>query len=533
MAKCLRENKISLSILLGLSMFHYALLAFVPIFVGYVIDTAIVTPGSESALIRYAFYGSAVVLILITMTIVTARQQAKYIHSVRVSLEKNISNAVLDNDMESSKVINLYNNEIDLIIEKYFLNIPNVLAVFIPFIIGLIYFISTSLMALGIMVGCLIIAMFVNQLILSPFAKYSKTLQEKNTDMNRIVTGYLKAIRSINIFSGKELAVSRLIKTISSKMRSEEKVNSFGLFIESINTFFSIIMQVIPLAVLCVMIFAGRITVGQALAIILLFEKIVAPIERIGAIRSDFSESKLIRLEMEQIVKKTGHVAEKTINLKNHNIVFYNVSVKFDRQYILRNVNFVFEENKKYLLMGSNGSGKSTIFKLLTKQITNYEGEIFIGNTNIKKIPEEQLFEILGIVTQSTEVIYDSVFNNIAFDNTTPSSVKKALSIVGFDRKVRLDDIIENDNFSGGEMQKIAIARAFCSSTSILLLDEITSSLHNEHAEHIENQIAALTDRLIIYISHRTSLNMQKKFDTTLTIENNTLAEIVDINESE
>jgi len=526
MKKYILKNKFNLFIIFILSGIYYGLIAFLPIFVGRIIDNVMlaVRSGNSIAFSDYILFGAIIATSLLVINIWMALQKAKYTHDVRVLLENDVSKVVFDKNIESAKVTNLYNSEIDLLIEKFFLNIPNILAVAIPFLIGISYFALVSLTTLLIMIGCLLAVLVINQLILIPFAKYTKAFQVENTNMNRLVVGYLNGIKSINIFSGMKMAISRLLEIIDIKRRSEEKVNKYKLLIESINTLFSILMQLIPITILSIMIYRGAITVGEALAIILLFERIVAPIEDIGIILTDFSETRIIRKEIMCMVKSDEKLTNQHFNFNNYNIVFDNVSVKMGENYILKNTSYTFEENKKYLLLGSNGSGKSTLFRVLTKQETAYEGNIFIGNKNIKDLSEEELFVAVGVLTQNIEIIKGGIVDNIVFDNSYDQSLlEQSILSSGLKDQISLDNDRECDHFSGGGKQRISISRIFYHRKPILLLDEITSALHNKQAKHIEEHILGMEERLIIYISHRTTKDMQKHFDKVLQLRDGNL----------
>ncbi|MGX7352339.1 hypothetical protein RU97_GL001797 [Enterococcus canis] len=193
-----------------------------------------------------------------------------------------------------------------------------------------------------------------------------------------------------------------------------------------------------------------------------------------------------------------------------------------DKENIINNLNYEFEPNKKYAIEGKSGSGKSTILKLITKNLNPTEGKIYFNNTNIESIGEKDILNSITYIEQKPYVFNGTIRENINLgDNFTDSEIEEVLRYVGLDSFTKnLDSIISENgkNFSGGQLQRISLARGLVRKKSILLLDESTSSLDKEIALQIENLILDIADISVIMISHHLDPSIRKKLDGVLTL---------------
>ena len=219
--------------------------------------------------------------------------------------------------------------------------------------------------------------------------------------------------------------------------------------------------------------------------------------------------------------KKTGHKLKKHISLRN-------VSFKYDDRTILKNVSATFEKGKKYAILGKSGSGKSTLLKLIAGYYPEFEGKICTDE--IAALPDR-----LAMIHQKTFLFNDSVRNNLTLwksytEHEITEAVKKAgLKVFIENLPQGLDTIIEENgnNFSGGECQRLAIARALLSGKDILLMDEATSSLDEQTANAVENSILSLENITCISVTHRLSPETMQKYSAVLTMDKGELHEYV------
>ena len=222
--------------------------------------------------------------------------------------------------------------------------------------------------------------------------------------------------------------------------------------------------------------------------------------------------------------KLTQNVNDTEIQITNGNIEFRNVSFKYDSEErnVLNSINLKMSGGKMTSIVGHSGAGKSTILNLIPRFYDSVSGDICIDNQSVYKSTISSLRKNVSLVSQDTTLFDDTVKNNIAYANldATDEEIKEAAKYSfanEFIEKLpnKYDTIIgENGTrLSGGEKQRLSIARAMLKKSQIILLDEATSSLDAETENKIQEAITFLTkNRTTIVIAHRLStiLNSDK-----------------------
>lgn len=214
---------------------------------------------------------------------------------------------------------------------------------------------------------------------------------------------------------------------------------------------------------------------------------------------------------------------QKQIHIYNCNtsITFNNICFSYDQKRTLT-YNFNIKSNSFVMIKGKNGSGKSTICKLLTKLLNDYEGNILIGEKNIKDYQESEIRDLISYSNQNTHIFKDTIINNILLnkkiDNETFLKITDIcdLESVVKNKKNRYESIIyENSpNFSGGEIQKIILARTLINDSKIIILDETLSAVNlNTEISILKKIKEQFKNKTIIYITHK---DLEKYFDEVI-----------------
>ena len=219
---------------------------------------------------------------------------------------------------------------------------------------------------------------------------------------------------------------------------------------------------------------------------------------------------------------------------ESHDIRLKGVRFSYDGKInVLENANLSIRDGEKIAVVGASGAGKSTVAALIARFHDVDEGEVLIGGKNVKSIRYEKLLQNISLVFQKTFLTRDSVFDNIRMGrHASLTEVREAA------RKAQIDDFIMSlpdgydtkvgsygSRFSGGEKQRIAIARAILKNAPILILDEATSAADPENQMEIDKAIKNLCKgKTVIIIAHR--LSVVGMCDRVLVVENHTISDI-------
>lgn len=202
-----------------------------------------------------------------------------------------------------------------------------------------------------------------------------------------------------------------------------------------------------------------------------------------------------------------------------------NLCYSYDKnKNILENVNFKFELNKKYAIVGTSGSGKSTLLNILSGKLTTYKGSVTFNNLEIKSINLNDLFKDLIYLDQDPYIFNGSVRENLCLDEKfSDEKIFQILNQVNLTETVTdlnngLDtNIGENGRlFSGGQLQRLVLARGLIRNKNIILIDEGTSKLDKKNAQDIEQLLISQSNKTIIMITHHLQENIKNKLDGIL-----------------
>lgn len=218
---------------------------------------------------------------------------------------------------------------------------------------------------------------------------------------------------------------------------------------------------------------------------------------------------------------------------ENYNITFENVSFGYTDKKIINDLSFSLEENKSYALVGSSGSGKSTIAKLISGFYKVDSGVIKIGNRSISSYSEEALINNIAFVFQNVKLFKTSIYDNVKIGKADASyeEVMTAMNLAGCNSI--LDKFSEREQtqigtkgvyLSGGEKQRIAIARAILKDAKIIIMDEASAAVDSENEYELQRAFSNLIkDKTVIMIAHR--LPSIRNVDEILVMDNGEIIE--------
>ena len=261
-----------------------------------------------------------------------------------------------------------------------------------------------------------------------------------------------------------------------------------------------------------IMIINGHMKVGGLMAILTYsttmlnyFQNVIYAVEGINSFLVPAKRIKeFLNLDEENLICKDIVASD------YKKIEFRNVNVKFENQVVFEKLNFTIKKGENIYLVGSNGSGKSIITKLLLGFI-EYEGDIFIDDIDLKDLNKTKLRENIGLCFQTPYIFSDTIKNNIdCFENKKIEEIKEICKICVLDQEIeknlnKYDELLgeRGINLSGGQKQRINIARLLIQNKKVLIFDDVLSKLDNNTKNKIvENLNKSFPDNINIFITH-------------------------------
>lgn len=281
------------------------------------------------------------------------------------------------------------------------------------------------------------------------------------------------------------------------------------------------------LLIICITLYGGylmlneksTLTASQFIVYLVMLSRFLQPVKAISnsiaGLQRGMAAGKRIFEVLDTPIEVDDKIGAKVLQTFQHRIEFQNVSFRYEQEWVLKNVSFTIEKGTTVALVGSSGSGKSTIADLLCRFYDVQEGRILIDGRDIRDVTQKSLREQMGIVTQEYILFNDSIFNNIAFaqTNAKQADVEQAAKIANaHDFILQTSESYQTNvgdrgmKLSGGQKQRISIARAVFKNPPLMILDEATSSLDTEAEKAVQTALNNLMEnRTSLIIAHRLS----------------------------
>ena len=410
---------------------------------------------------------------------------------------------------------------------------------------------STSFLTLfkdGLTLIGLLLVMFVQNwrlsliaIIMIPFASFiAKKLgkrmgkvvteaQVKSGDLNKYLVDIFKNHKIIKIFQREKYENERSEKFVNDLKEKSIKISS--VFIRA-----TPVMEVLTGIMIAILIFySGKLIMNDQLSLNNFFSFLAAmmlayqPVKSLAVINVGVNQGLSASKRILPIIDTKNNIEtnddKQNLNIENGTIDYKNINFNYSTNLenkVLKNINIKINGGKMTALVGQSGSGKSTLLSLIPRIYDPMSGKLEIDGQNIKEINLFSLRKEISIVDQNVTLFDDTIFNNIKYakPNANDAEIYQAaeLSMCSefIDKLENKYETIIGENgvrLSGGEKQRLSIARAFLKNSKIILLDEATSSLDSETEEKIQKALDKLTlNKTTVVIAHRLStvLNSDK-----------------------
>ncbi len=364
---------------------------------------------------------------------------------------------------------------------------------------------------------------------------YYDSLEEMSSES----VEYIRGIPVVKTFGQTIYSFKRFYDSI---IKYKEMVHAYTLLWRPPMSFYTIIMQsaaffLIPMAIFLI----GR---GENLSLVLadfIFYLLISPIFTMLLMKSMYFQQNTTIAEqaidrLDQLLDYPSmSYPENSNKIKNYSVEFKDVAFSYEKnsKRALDKISFTLQEGETIALVGASGGGKTTIARLAARFWDTDEGEVLVGGMNVRDIPQKELMDNISFVFQSTKLFKGSLKENILFgkENAGEEELNKAIDF-SQSREIidnlpeGLDTVIGSKGtyLSGGEQQRIALARAIVKNAPIVLLDEATAFADPENEHLIQKALKELSrGKTTLMIAHR--LTSVQNVDRILVIEKGKIAE--------
>ena len=474
----------------------------------------------------YAFTLGAVIFL-------SERLKAANIKHIMLRIRGGIMRGVLEKDLSdyqqknSAEYIAFFCQNLSDFEENYLQNLVSIYDSFTGMVIAvfLLFYINPFIAVISIA------AMSIPGLIPKIFGKKLGILQE---DMMRNTAGYHAKIK--DIFSGYEI-----IRAYRAEKQMEELHHDSSVLLENskartadtmaclyaLANMASIAVQFLIMSLAGIFAVRGSITIGSIIAVTQLTGQVISPAFQLSAKISQLKGVRPVCEQMEaNLLPADAGELKADLPEMERTLTLEDVSFAYDNAVVIDHVSLQFERGRKYAVVGRSGSGKSTLLKLLAGYYDSYAGRILADGESDRKTGA-------AWIHQEVFLFDDTIRNNITlYKPYDEDEIKRACHLAGLDDVLGrlpagLDtEAAENGSrFSGGERQRIAVARAILHRKNLFLLDEATSALDSETTEFVEDSILSLENVTCIAVTHKLTPESLRKYDEILVMEHGKIVE--------
>ena len=366
---------------------------------------------------------------------------------------------------------------------------------------------------------------------------FRKRMNQADNDVSTKMIDSLLNFETVKYFNNEDFEANRLDQSLEDyELAANQSRHTLSL-LNIAQTFIIMIGITIMLVMSVYGIKNGDIDVGGFVVINAYMLQLYQPLNWLGSVYREIRQSLTDMENMFSLLDVSSTTEEGLENMPPNNVTeirFDKVSFDYDvRRTIIKNVSFTVPDGKKVAIVGPTGAGKSTISRLLFKFYDPKEGNIYINDTNINKISQKSLRKIIGVVPQDTVLFNDTIYYNISYGNTNANKEEVISAAQNADIHnfiVSLPDGYETIvgerglKLSGGEKQRVAIARTILKNPKIFFFDEATSALDTSTEKEIQKNLENVSkDKTTLIIAHR--LSTAENADNIIVLDQGAIVE--------
>lgn len=523
MFKLVQNHKVLYFISLILIVSYSVVDLLKSILMSYIFDDHLLDSISSLIVIVLIFLGAYLIVSTLQQYVVEVLK-----NKIRYSLNKNLYQSYASRNIESfqkkdsSEILNEFNNEVNVVIDNYVSSKLNVFSLTISLILGSLYIANLSVEILIFLLFCAFITIFINSIFKNSLKKNQMNYLDSMKQWLCSIKNLCRCFSDIKILNLEKVFCDGLDIENKNIEQSTLKNNGFIKILTSINSFISQAMFFLTLLFGIVLIHYNRLTVGQLLGIAQASNMVIMPIVNYANLRNMIQSSKPV---LEKLLDNSMCYEENepiVFDEQIHHIKIKHLSYSYGVRQILDLNNLVIDQGKKYLVIGKSGDGKSTFLDILTKQ-KKADG-LYVNNKDLKDVQFSTYADKFSYVNQNNDLLPFSFEQNITLGRKMSKySLKDLVTIFNLESifdKERDNLDFEHLNLSGGEKQRICLARAMYRNKKWLFLDEAFSAIDKTNSDRIHQFILSNPDLTVLSIEHKVTKETVSLYDKVLLFEN-------------
>lgn len=433
----------------------------------------------------------------------------------------------------SSNYISALTNDVTSIESKYLLAEFQILESLLTAVLALALMFYYSWSMTLVVIALCILPIAVAMIFGGRVAEQEKEISECNAGFVAMVKDLLSGFSVIKSFQAQKEAAalygSRNEQLEDIKCRRQKTVQT----VEIISGLAGFVVQIGVFLFGAYLAIRGQITAGVVVAFVQMMNYILSPIQTLPVLLANRKSALgLMEKLAEYCREETDERKTELVSGIGEGIEFEHVNFSYEEgKEVLKEVDLEFKAGKSYAIVGGSGSGKSTLLNLIMGSADGYEGKVTMGGKDLRNVNPDSIFDVVSVIQQNVFIFDDTVRRNICMFRKFPDEAVESAAC-----RAGLKGLIAEKGWdygcgeggaclSGGEKQRISIARSLLKKSQVLLADEVTSSLDPETADSVTGAILDIDGLTRLVVTHRLDEKVLKRFDGIVVMRNGRVAE--------
>lgn len=499
------------------------------LYISYITDQVI---AGTASLRMIAFSGIAFCVLFPAVDGITLQMTDLWKVRLRGAMEYGLAGYASHACDAPAEMQNALSQEAETLMASYF----DQIRVFFGFIIRFVLAVAAGFMNSWIITTAVLvlvlISMWISDLPAKRLARNLQAVQAENKNVLAVCGAVVSAGFDLRIYGAQGFAQRLSYSAIKSRLRALRTEGRFKGNVGALNSLLSVVTEFGAIIAALALVTLGWITFGNMMAIFLLLQYIIGPLRYFMQIKNSIDSTRGLRekfmdYENRFLTARESQPQGQSALQGIGRIEMDGVSFSYNGEdTVLRGISVAIEKGKKYLILGKSGCGKSTLLRLLLHDLRPSSGSIRVNGLNLEDIGRSGLYRHVGYIGQRSRLLPIRLGQNLALaDDYEEGRARDCLAAVNLPQ-FQPDYLIDESfgNLSGGELQRVLLARLLYHDRDFLVFDEFTSSLDPKNAYELEKLVLNLEGKTVLHVTHKISAELLKKYDTLMILRDGELA---------